>query len=57
MWFIKRWKRIIKYKKIKIEVLNKLNKEKKNNNFEIIENKNINLCDINLNKIKIDIKI
>ena len=40
-------KEISKYKKIKIEGLNKLNKEKKN--IEIIEDKDINLCDINLN--------
>ena len=42
-------KEISKYKKIKIEGLNKLNKEKKNNNYEIIEDKDVNLCDINLN--------
>ena len=43
-------KEISKYKKIKIEGLSKLNKEKKNNNnIEIIEDKDINLCDINLN--------
>ena len=42
-------KEISKYKKIKIEGLNKINKEKKNNIFEIIEDNNINLCDINLN--------
>ena len=42
-------KEISKYKKIKIEGLSKLNKEKKNNNFEIIEDKDVNLCDINLN--------
>ena len=47
-------KKISKYKKIKIEGLSKINKEKKNNNFEIIEDNNIkdnniNLCDINLN--------
>ena len=42
-------KEISKYKKIKIEGLSKLNKEKKNNNIEIIEDKDVNLCDINLN--------
>ena len=42
-------KEISKYKKIKIEGLSKINKEKKNNIFEIIEDNNINLCDINLN--------
>ena len=43
-------KEISKYKKIKIEGLSKLNKENKNNNnYEIIEDKDINLCDINLN--------
>ena len=42
-------KEISKYKKIKIEGLSKLNKVKKNNNYEIIEDKDINLCDINLN--------
>ena len=42
-------KEISKYKKIKIEGLSKINKEKKNNNFEIIEDKDVNLCDINLN--------
>ena len=43
-------KEISKYKKIKIEGLSKLNKENKNNNnYEIIEDKDVNLCDINLN--------
>ena len=43
-------KEISKYKKIKIEGLSKLNKEKKNNNnIEIIEDKDVNLCDISLN--------
>ena len=46
-------KEISKYKKIKIEGLSKL---KKDNNLEIIENKNINLCDINLNMNKLYIK-
>ena len=42
-------KKISKYKKIKIEGLSKINKKKMNNNFEIIEDNNINLYDINLN--------
>ena len=42
-------KEISKYKKIKIKGLSKLNKEKKNNNFEIIKDRNVNLCDIILN--------
>ena len=46
-------KEISKYKKIKIEGISKL---KKDNNLEIIENKNINLCDINLNTNKLYIK-
>ena len=46
-------KEISKYKKIKIEGISKL---KKDNNLEIIENKNINLCDINLNMNKLYIK-
>ena len=44
----------IKYRKIKIEGLGKLIKN--NNNIEIIENININNCDINLSLNKIDIK-
>ena len=46
-------KEISKYKKIKIEGISKL---KKDNNLEIIENKNIKLCDINLNMNKLYIK-
>ena len=46
-------KEISKYKKIKIEGISKL---KKDNNLEIIENKNINLCDINLNMNKLYVK-
>ena len=46
-------KEISKYKKIKIEGLSKLKKDK---NLEIIGNKNINLCDINLNMNKLYIK-
>ena len=45
--------KISKYKKIKIEGLNKF---KKYNNVEIIENKNIKLCDINFNIHKYEIK-
>ena len=45
---------IIKYKKIKIEGLSKLRKN--NYNIEIIENKNINNCDINLSLNKNYIK-
>ena len=44
----------IKYRKIKIEGLGKLIKN--NNNIEIIENININNCDINLSLNKIYIK-